>query len=98
MSFASEALVLDDVISQALKNNPRLEKLQHKIKALSLRPEQALKRFQIQFYLWGLMNVPIDTFDFDQEGMTQKTIGLDAELSLSREKVFEARYSRDRYC
>lgn len=89
-SFAGEVLELDDVITQALKNNPRLEELQHKIKALSLRPDQA-EALPNPMVSLGLMNVPLDTLDLDQEGMTQKTIGVmqtfpyPGKLALKRE-------------
>ena len=68
-------LDLDAMIEEALNNNPALNAARNNIKALSQRPDQADSLPNPMISL-GLMNLPLDTFELDREGMTQKTIGV----------------------
>ena len=75
ISFGNDVIRLEDVIDEALKNNPQLHATEDHIAALDQKAGQAssLPNPMLSF---GLMNVPVDTFDLDQEAMTQKTIGV----------------------
>lgn len=77
LSVPAEAktIYLADIISESLKNNPELAAARHNIEALSYRPDQAAALPNPMLSL-GLMNVPTDSFSFDDEAMTQKTIGV----------------------
>lgn len=76
-SGAGENPVLPETLRQfiatALQNNPALAEAENHIKVLKQVPPQAgslddpILRFE-------LMNMPVDTFDFGQEPMTQKKI------------------------
>ncbi len=71
--------VLQSFIKIALENNPEIKEFQHRIKAAQEIPSQVsslddpILRFQ-------LMNMPIDTFDFAQENMTQKQFSLSQKM------------------
>lgn len=66
---------LADLVNEVLSGNPDLAALKEHINALSTRPDQEGSLANPSLTL-GLVNVPTDTFDLDQEAMTQKTIGL----------------------
>jgi cobalt-zinc-cadmium efflux system outer membrane protein len=68
-------VVLNNFIATALKNNPGVLELQNRIKAAQEVPSQvsSLADPILQF---GLMNMPVDTFAFNQEPVTQKTISV----------------------
>ncbi|MDT8316560.1 MAG: TolC family protein [bacterium] len=66
---------LADIISEALKSNPELASARQNIEALSHRPDQSAALPNPMLSL-GLMNVPTDSFSFDNEAMTQKSIVL----------------------
>ncbi|MBE9504015.1 MAG: TolC family protein [Proteobacteria bacterium] len=75
ISFGNDVILLENIIDEALKNNPQLHATEDHIAALDQKAGQAssLPNPMLSF---GLMNVPVDTFDLDQEAMTQKTIGI----------------------
>jgi cobalt-zinc-cadmium efflux system outer membrane protein len=64
---------VETLISEALANNPELRAAQEKISAFSEIPSQAasLDNPRVGF---GLMNLPVNSFSFDQEPMTQKQV------------------------
>lgn len=70
---------LDRFIAEAIKNNPGLLEAKNRIKVSKERPPQAgsLDDPILQF---GLMNLPVDTFSFPQEAMTQKQITISQKL------------------
>ncbi len=85
-----ESLNLEAIIEEAFENNSDLKAFRSNIEALGQRPDQAASLPNPMISL-GLMNVPLDTFDLDQEGMTQKTIAVmqsfpyPGKLALKRE-------------
>jgi cobalt-zinc-cadmium efflux system outer membrane protein len=70
-----ESLVLSELIQEALENNPRLEAAGQKVlSAESAIPQAgALPDPKLTF---GLMNLPVNSFAFDQEPMTGKQIAV----------------------
>ena len=64
---------LQKFISIALEDNPSLIEADNRIKAFKEVPEQAGSLDDPMLKL-EMMNVPIDSFAFDQEPMTQKQI------------------------
>ncbi len=69
------AAALDKLVDEAVGNNPGLKMLEEKIKAYGERVPQteALDNPRLGF---AVLNLPVDTFRFDQEPMTQKQISL----------------------
>jgi len=82
-SFAQEKelqiLKLDELINEALNNNPEIKVLKNRFDALNQRPSQegTLDDPKLSF---GVTNLPTDKFDFDSESMTQKEIGVSQML------------------
>ena len=72
-------LTLSTAVTTALHNNPSLAQMQARYEALVEVPDQAgaLPDPMLNF---NLMNLPTDSFDLDQEPMTQVQIGLTQEL------------------
>lgn len=68
-------LRLDQAVAIALQNNPDLAGLQARASAMRALPSQA-GALPDPALTFGAMNVPTDTFDFDQEPMTQLQLGL----------------------
>jgi outer membrane protein TolC len=83
-------LELKQLIEDALNNNPELTAHQEGLKAYGERPAQegALEDPRLTI---GVMSLPVDTFDFNQEDMTTKQIELmqrlpfPGKLSLKKE-------------
>jgi len=68
-------LTLDDAVSMALEGNPGLAAIEARARALSEIPEQRGTLPDPQISL-NFMNLPVDTFSFSQEGMTQIQLGI----------------------
>jgi len=70
---SNATLELDSLIVEALQNNPDFKMLQSRLEAFNARvgPAGALPDPQIGF---GINNLPMDTYSFEQEAMTQKSI------------------------
>lgn len=75
----AEALTLDQAVSEALSQDPWLTANQYQQQAALARSEGAgtLPDPKLNF---GLMNFPTDTFDYDQEAMTQVSVGISQML------------------
>lgn len=71
---------LNGFISEALENNPELQEARAKVKAIRETPSQAgaLSDPMLEF---EIMNLPVDTFSFSREDMTQKQISLSQQLA-----------------
>ncbi|MBT3923861.1 MAG: TolC family protein [Nitrospina sp.] len=67
--------VLNNFIAIALENNPGVLELQNRIKAAQEVPSQVSSLADPILQI-GLMNMPVDTFEFNQEPVTQKTISV----------------------
>ncbi len=78
-AFAADAGGLETLISEALANNPELKAAQEKIDAYREIPSQAasLDNPRVGF---GLMNIPVNSFSFNQEPMTQKQVSVIQKL------------------
>ena len=70
---------LNDFIAEALENNPELREAHAKTKAVRETPSQAgsLNDPMLEF---EIMNLPVDTFSFSRQDMTQKQITLSQQL------------------
>ncbi len=64
---------LEGLIEEALAQNPELRAFEEKINAYEQRPFQARSLDDPMLRL-SIANLPVDTFAFDQEAMTQKQI------------------------
>ncbi len=91
-----ESLVLSELIEEALENNPRLEAANQKVLSAERAISQAGALPDPRITL-GLMNLPVNSFAFDQEPMTGKQIAVmqmfpfPGKLSLSTDMAeFEA--------
>jgi outer membrane protein TolC len=64
---------LESLISEAVRNNPEIRSYENRIEAYEQRPSQArsLDDPRLKF---AIANLPVDSFSFDQEPMTQKQI------------------------
>jgi outer membrane protein TolC len=67
--------ILEDLINEAVKNNPRLKVFEETIEVFKEKPAQA-KSFDNPRLKFSIANVPVDTFELDQEAMTQKQVSL----------------------
>lgn len=72
---ADEALSLKEAVTQALAQNPGLAASSARAEAMATMPDQAgaLPDPRLRF---GAMNVPTDTYELDQEPMTQLQVGI----------------------
>ena len=75
----AETLALQDAIAMALQNNPGLAAMQARAGAMAAIPSQAGALPDPMLSL-NAMNFPTDTFDRDQEPMTQLQIGIEQAL------------------
>lgn len=64
---------LKGFVEEALENNPELEEARQKINVLKQIPPQR-ESLEDPMLILGLMNLPVDTFSFRQEAMTQKQV------------------------
>lgn len=71
--------VLKSFIDTALKDNPEIKEFQNRIKAAEEVPSQ-VSSLDDPILQFQLMNLPVDTFDFSQENMTQKLFSLSQKL------------------
>ncbi len=70
---------LNQFVAEALENNPQLQEAQENIHLLQQIPDQAGSLEDPQLQL-GLMNVPVDSFSFSDQPMTQKQLTLSQKL------------------
>jgi len=73
--FAQDKVILDELIQEAVKNNPDLKSAQNSWQSELAKVPQAgaLPDPQLSF---NLMNLPVNSFDFNQEPMTGKQVAL----------------------
>jgi outer membrane protein TolC len=67
----SNTTILEKLIEEAVNNNPELKAFEEKIQVFKERPSQASSLDDPRLRL-AFLNLPVDTFRFDQENMTQK--------------------------
>ena len=75
----SPEAVLQDLINEALENNPELKALKDREEAFGERPSQAesLDNPKVGF---ALMNIPTNSFSLNQEPMTQKQFSVSQKI------------------
>jgi outer membrane protein TolC len=67
--------VIEELITEALSNNPHLKVFNESINSLKEKPAQVQSLDNPRLKM-SIMNLPVDTFEFDQEPMTQKQISI----------------------
>ena len=83
-------ITINDAVSLAVQNNPSLAKMKARYRALREVPPQA-GSLPDPTLMFGVMNLPTDTFNIKQEAMTQKQVGVSqafpfpGKLSLKQE-------------
>lgn len=70
---------LESLIEEALKNNSEIKSYIYNVEAYETRPSQARSLDDTRIGI-AVANLPVDTFRFDQEAMTQKQISLKQKL------------------
>jgi outer membrane protein TolC len=75
----STLLSLEDAVALAVEGNPGLAEMQARAEAMRAIPPQAGALPDPMLTL-GALNLPTDTFDLDQEPMTQLQIGIEQSL------------------
>lgn len=78
-SRASEVLSLDGAVAEALSANPSLAAIQARAEALAEIPDQADALPDPRLSV-NIVNLPLDSFSFIQEGMTQFQVGITQAL------------------
>ena len=76
-----ETLKLDQLIEEALNDNPELKAARDRANAYHERPSQVSSLEDPRITL-GFSNLPVDDFDFNKQEMTQKVISLSQEIPL----------------
>jgi cobalt-zinc-cadmium efflux system outer membrane protein len=66
---------LETLINEALRDNPELKATEQKLEAYSERPSQEESLDDPRLGL-GLLNLPVNSFSFEQEPMTQKQVAV----------------------
>ena len=72
---AGEVTRLDEVLGKGLDQNPQTLAAAYSVEAAAARPDQAEALPDPRLTV-GVMSVPVDTFELDQEPMTQITVGV----------------------
>jgi outer membrane protein TolC len=67
--------IIDMLVEEAIKNNPELKTFEEKIQVFKEIPSQARSLDDPRLRL-SILNLPVDTFRFNQEPMTQKQISI----------------------
>lgn len=68
-------LEIEELIEEAINNNPHLKSLEESVSVLKEKPSQVQSLDNPRLKL-SIMNLPTDTFNSDQEPMTQKQISI----------------------
>ncbi len=72
---AAEPLSLDGAVTAALSTNPGLAAIEARVEALAEIPDQ-FEALPDPVLSVNLLNLPLDSFSFTQEGMTQLQVGI----------------------
>ncbi|HEB70504.1 MAG TPA: TolC family protein [Desulfobulbus sp.] len=70
-----EKLSLDDAVAVAMEKNPSLAAIQARYEAMAAIPSQQ-SSLPDPILSFGAVNIPLDTFNLDQENMTQMQVGI----------------------
>ena len=74
-AYAQETLKLSDLLGEARAKNPALSAMQYKYEAGRERVPQA-GALPDPMLMMGVQNLPVNSFSFSKDEMTQKMIGL----------------------
>jgi outer membrane protein TolC len=86
ISYGDEKLSLNNLIEEALKNNPEIIEMKHKLEAYGEIPSQ-VSSLDDPILGFGIKNLPADEFGFNKDRMTMK------ELSISQKFPFPGKLS-----
>lgn len=75
----SKTLLIEDAVAMALADNPGLAAMKSRAEALAAIPSQKGTLPDPRLSI-NMMNLPLDSFDFTQEGMTQLQVGFSQML------------------
>jgi cobalt-zinc-cadmium efflux system outer membrane protein len=75
----ANTLQLEDAVAIAIEGNPGLAEMQARAEAMAAIPSQA-GALPDPMLMLGALNLPTDTFNLDQEAMTQLQIGIEQSL------------------
>ncbi|HHJ80636.1 MAG TPA: transporter, partial [Candidatus Tenderia electrophaga] len=76
---AAVPLALDQAVAEALRANPGLAAIEARAKALAEIPDQS-EALPDPVLSVNIANLPLDSFSFTQEGMTQFQVGITQAL------------------
>ena len=76
---STNTLALEDAVAMAIEGNPELAGMQARAEGFAAIPSQAGALPDPMLNL-GALNLPTDTFDRDQEAMTQLQVGIEQSL------------------
>ena len=86
-------LSLDEAVSEALRTNPSLAAIDARAKALAEIPDQ-VEALPDPVLSVNLTNLPLDSFSFTQEGMTQFQVGIAQALPYPGKLALRAQAAR----
>jgi len=86
--------ILENFIEQSRSNNPALKEAQHKIQIHEEIPAQH-SAWKDPMLTIGLVNLPVDTFSFREQPMTQKQIQLSQEIPFPGKMDLRARAAEE---
>ncbi len=87
---AAETLTLEAAVALAIEGNPGLAGMQARAEALAAIPPQAGALPDPMLSL-NAMNLPTDTFDLDQEAMTQLQVGIEQAIPFPGKRELKQR-------
>ncbi|MCF6323584.1 MAG: TolC family protein [Gammaproteobacteria bacterium] len=90
---AVEPLFLDRAIAEALSSNPGLAAIEARAQALAEMPDQ-VEALPDPVLSVNLLNLPLDSFSFTQEAMTQFQVGIAQALPYPGKLALHARVAR----
>ncbi len=73
--ISDNKIILNALIDEAINNNPEIKSFREKMNVYKERPSQAGSLDNPRLKL-SIMNLPTDSFSFEQEAMTQKQISI----------------------
>lgn len=65
--------VIESFLAEAVQNNPEIKSLERHVEALEQKPSQA-RSLDDPMVKFAVANLPVDSFSFDREAMTQKQV------------------------
>ena len=88
-------LTLESAIEEARLNNPGLAKTKARAEAMATLPSQ-MGALPDPMLSVGVMNLPTDTYDFEQEPMTQLRVGVSQKIPFFGKRKFRKRAAQEK--